>query len=280
MNVAGIKNHSSIETLQKKMLLKGKVEHLRISEACIMWILGERDGRTGLPRQSQSGDWESPRLRKESSAFNEFCDRAWGTVQLDLKNDYATVGVLIDDIVRKREILERLTQKAPLQPDDSYFRTRRNGEEELNEDQVRARRSRELGKRNAPHFTRVRELEREITAAYEKLDELQNHIIETNNGIRIICERLKNHTEQRRNAYWNATLRTHPNKAKMPVIPSPLPESEAELTYVSQHRTLEEEAIAMLTRKERLTARQGAPTQPIASGNGKEVVRHEHLQEA
>lgn len=269
-----VKSRATTGVTQRKMLKHAKARHLGIFEAMNLSFLGKSDGRAGLPRQSQTGDWDSPRFRKESNAYNESCDLVWGMTQLDLKDDYAEVGALIDEIKRKEEILEKLLQEASAQPDESYYTSRMGGEEDLNDNQVRARRSRELGKKSAPYHARVRTLEDEIRNAYTRLDERYNHIIETNNGSRLVCERLKYHTEQRRDAYWNAALRTHSFKEKIPVIPEPLPESEAELTYTAQHKMLEDEAVAMLSRKERMVSRQEENSQShtVNISKQKEVV--------
>ncbi|MDL2287465.1 hypothetical protein LJB90_02765 [Eubacteriales bacterium OttesenSCG-928-G02] len=57
----------------------------------------------------------------------------------------------------------------------------------------------------------------------------------------------------------------------MPVIPDPLPEAEAELTYTAQHKTLEDEAVSMLARKERLISWQEPETQTKTTNNKKGV---------
>ena len=254
MPVSGKKTRKSItaEKAQRKMLKKGKVKHLGFVEAVSMSYFGKSDGKAGLPRESKNGDWESPRLHKESKAYSEFCDRAWGTAQLDLMDDYTKVGLLIDEIRRKEEILEQLMRMAPKQPDETYFTTRMSGEEDLNIGQIITRRERELEKKNSAYNARVSKLVSEIRNAYTQLDELHNYIIEANNAVRLICERIKNHTEQRCAAYWNAAIRRHPEKNDMPVTPEELPESEAEITYTAQHKTLEDEAREMLARRERL----------------------------
>ena len=252
MSSQELKTHNTPEKAQRRMLRSAKAKHLGFFEAITMNFLGKSDGRAELPRQAQNGNWESPRLRKESSAYNEFCDRAWGTTQLDLKNDYTAVGVLIDTIKRDEEALEHLLMKAPQAPDELYLTTRMSGEEVLDDNQIRARRGREFAKDTAPYYARIKTLEDGISTAYAQLDKRHNHIIETNNTTRLVCERLKNHTEQRQDAYWNAALRTHPAKKEMPVTPAPLAKSEAELIYTMQHKTLEGEAVAMLVRRERL----------------------------
>ena len=232
----------NIEKFQWRMLRRAKAKRLGPIEALSMKLLGRGDGRDGLPRKSQTGGWESPRLRKEANAYYEFCDRAWGATQLQLAETYKKAGVLIDVIKRKEEMLEQLTGEAPVQPGAAYFETRKNGEEDLTDDQIRVRRSREILKQNAPYHAKVRAIEAEIETAYSQLRELQNHIAETNNGTRLVCERLKSHTEQRRDAYWNAAIRTHPAKETMPVTPEVLPESEAEQIYTAHHKNLEEVA--------------------------------------
>lgn len=241
------------DEVQKWMLQNAKTKNLGLFEALNMWFLGKGDGRAGLPRQARSEEWESPRLRKEKNAYAEFCDRAWGSTQLELAEHYKNVGALVDQIKRKEELLERLLQEAPQPPDDVYFQTRKSGEEDLPEDIVRSRRNRELAEQKAPYYAKLRALKQDIETAVTQMDQVQAHIIETNNFTRMVCERVKYHTEQRRDTYWNAAWRMHPEKDKMPITPEPLKESEAELTYTAPHKTLEDEVINMLARKKRLS---------------------------
>jgi len=244
---------------QREMLYKAKARQLGFLETMGMMRLGRQDGKAGLPRPSDEGVWDSPQLNREANAYSEFCSLEWGAIQLDLKDDYAAVGTLIDDIRRQEEALERLRQNPPPKPDESEAPVRMPGEEHLSDGQVCARRRREKEAESRPYYEKLRSMEEKLRAAYVELDGRHNRIIEVNNGARLICQRLKRHCEQRLAVYWNAAIRVHPQRASMPAQPEPLPESEAEVTYLAQHKMLEEEAVNMLARKARLISWQEMP---------------------
>jgi len=231
--------------------------------------LGRQDGLAGLPRRSEEGVWDSPLLYQEFSAYSEFCDREWGAAQLELQDDYAAVEGLLDAIRRREAVLERLLQNVPAPSGEEQPSGRLPGEEALSDTQVQARRRREAERRKLPYHAQVQALQRELQSAYDELDRRQGRILETNNAARLICQRLQKHTEQRAAAYWSAALRVHPAKAQLPARPEPLPQSEAELTYLAQHRTLEDEAVAMLARRARLLTWQDPAGQEFPALAGK-----------
>lgn len=260
--------YNNSEKKQRKMLKKAKVTKLSIFEAIKMNIIGQNDGKIGLPRQTETGTWDSPILRKEANAYNESCELEWGGTQMELKHDYAAVGALIDKIKRKEQILVQLRLEPPIENDELFLCERRCGEENLTDSQVKKRRQGEIIKKNAPYYEKIRIAEEEIRQAYIEIDEKLNHIIEINNGTRMICERLKYHAEQRRDIYWNAAYRKHPSKNEMPVVVEALPKPEAELTYIAQHKALEDEALAMLSRYGRLLSRY---SEDMASESAKKI---------
>ena len=246
---------AGVYPFQRKLLKKGKAKHLNIFEAVYLRVVGRRDGKAGLPRQIPSGNWESPWLFKEVSDYQEFCDNAWGLTQEHLCEHYKKVGIIIDGIKRKEEALDQLIQNAPEGPEAEYLKTRKAGESDIPEDLILARRRSDFLRQNASYNNNIYAVKAELERAYIEFDGYQNHIIETNNDTRLICERVKNHTGQRRNAYWNAAIRVHIEKLKIPLQPSPLPEPEAEAIYMAQHRNLEGEAGELIGRKERLKLR-------------------------
>lgn len=76
----------------------------------------------------------------------------------------------------------------------------------------------------------------------------------------------------RMNKYWNSAYRTHPDQALMPVLPEAKPLSNMEINYTALHKTLEEEAIAILARRDRLMARQNTSLHLLPNQVDKEVV--------
>jgi hypothetical protein len=242
--------------IMARKIISGRLKGLGLFESFHMKRIGCSDGKVGLPRPNTAGQTDSPLFSKEASAYQEFCTKKWTDTEVALESSYKEAGQLMSAIDRKEEDLEKLRHDEPQAPDESQLTARAFGEEKLTDDQIRSRRLREFSKKNAPYYAKIKAIEEEIAQSYERLEELINHILEVNNITRLVCERVQRHTEQRRLAYWDAVLRTHPQRREMPVTPDPLPKSEAELTYTSAHAPLEDEANAMLERRKRLSRMQ------------------------
>lgn len=247
-------NNVRLTTQHRKMLKKAKIARMGLIEYLIVRHCGKSDGKRGLPRENAKGDWSSPFLRKDWAAFGEFCDRAWGSVQLELSDEYAKLGVLIDRIKRYEQELKDLADKEPRAASEEELTKRHKGEEGLSDDQIRRRRGKSARSKMASYNAKVGNLQTGIREAYEKMEETYNRILEANNANRMVCQRIKDHAEQRRSVYWNAAQKHHSEKEKMPVYPSALPEVEAELVYTAQHKSLEKETLEMMDRKERIVA--------------------------
>jgi len=247
-------NNVRLTTQHGKMLKKGKLARMGLVEYLIVGCCGKADGKRGLPRENAKGDWSSPFLRKDWAAFGEFCDRAWGNVQLELSDEYAKLGVLIDRIKRYEQELKALADKEPRVASEEELTKRHKGEECLSDDQIRRRRGESARSKMASYNAKVENLQTGIREAYEKMEETHNQILEVNNANRMICQRVKDHVEQRRSVYWNSAQKYHPEKNKMPVCPPTLLEVEAELVYTAQHKLLEKETWEMMDRKERIVA--------------------------
>ena len=245
-------NNVRLTTQHRKMLKKGKIARMGLIESLVVRHCGKTDGKRGLPRVNEKGDWSSPFLRKEWAAFGEFCDRAWGSVQLELSDEYAKLGVLIDCIKRYEQELKALANKEPRAASEEELTKRHKGEEGLSDYQIRRRRGKSARNKMESYNAKVGNLQIGIKEAYEKMEKIHNQILEVNNANRMVCQRVKDHVEQRRSVYWNVAQKYHPEKDKMPVCPSALAEAEAELVYTVQHKSLEKETLEMMDRKERI----------------------------
>ena len=111
--------------------------------------------------------------------------------------------------------MERENEKNTV-PNTNFARKR--GEEELSESQVIARRKREDAKRMAQIHAGVVRLENELTEKYLELSDLQHNAEELTKVVRLLCERVMMHTNQRLDIYWRAVLRVHPDRDRMPMI--------------------------------------------------------------
>ena len=239
-----MKNTLKMKNSRISKLSKGKVKGVRFSEKIGLKIAGYIDGKKSLPRENSSGDWISPHLDREVRSYDEFASCMWGHLQIEEEAAYAHLGELMDSLVHTRTLLEEA--KADLKEAAEHEKTadtsRRHGEGKLTEAQVAARRANERAKRLTPLKARVNLLQNKLNSETDEFSELRNRILEDNNSIRMICNRVKDHLHQRMDVYWNAALRKHPDNTRMPAIPCVEVASRAEGVYMEPHKLLMQRA--------------------------------------
>lgn len=225
-------------------LSKGKIKGLGILEKLGLKIEGFVDGKRCLPREDKSGIWCSPHIDREVRSYDEFASRMWGHLQIEEETAYAHLGELMDSLVHTRALLEKaeLELEEAVGDERSSDNSRKYGESKLTEGQVIARRTKERAKRLAPLKSHVSSLQSKLSSEIDEFSRLRNRILEDNNSTRMICNRVKDHLHQRMDVYWNAALRKHPDKARMPVIPCVEVESRAEAIYMEPHTLLMQRA--------------------------------------
>ena len=235
---------TDISKMQNRMLSKGKTKRLSLFERIPLIIAGRSDGSRGLPRLSENGDWTSAILNREVHSYKEFCDKAWGKLQIDIAERFSKLGYLIDEAKRleanAEKARERLDEAA--KSTSSSGKERKHGEERLSESQVGSRRSRERAKQLQPLKSAVQNIESEVKDCLREAIMIKSEISEANKAVRLVCKRVMDHTRQRMDVYWNSSMRTHPEGANMPVIPSLKIVPDAELLYFKQHKSFLEDA--------------------------------------
>lgn len=224
-------------------LKKGKVKRIGFFEKIELKIAGYADGKRNLPRDGASG-WMSPHLDKEVRSYDEFTSQMWGRLQIEKEEDYTRLGELMDSIPHTKSLLDeaKFDLGEAETKEKSANNSRKKGESKLTDAQVLARRSNERTKRLAPLKSRVSALQSKLTSEIDEFYQLRNNIIEDNNSTRMICNRVKDHLHQRLDVYWNAALRKHTDKAKMPVIPCVKITSRSEAVYMESHKLLMQKA--------------------------------------
>ncbi len=234
-------------------LAKGKPYRLQFFELFMLKYAGWKDGKAGLPKQTEAGDWTSARLRKELDAYEEYCDVAWGKLQVDLRWAYMACDSFIDEILRLKE--RCAYEKPPELPTDTpAYHIRKRGEEALSETQVFARRKREAEARLASKRREFSHTQQAIRECYEELSLLHSFILEANHAVSLVCERVMNHTRQRIDVYWRAAYRVHPEKERLPAPYAPLRLSNAEAIYREHHTGTESAIEKLLTSNEQAQA--------------------------
>jgi len=244
-----MRKEESMTSIMKKELRKGKTKGLYIYEIIHMFLLGIVDGKKGVPKENEEGIWVSSIINKQKNEYEEYCDKKWGYIQIELKDFHEHCDILMKEIPLIGNKLE-IAREQEKKYEPAVFE-RKRGEENLSDNQIIARRKREETKRKTKNHAEVAKLEEELSSKYYELLKEHNHIVETTNGVRMICERVMKHTNQRLDVYWRAVLRVHPDKEHMPMVVTELKESQAEKTYFLHHKGYEEAVSMVLSKYEK-----------------------------
>lgn len=228
-----------------KTLTVGKVKDVSIAEAIRLRREGKRDGAQGLPRKGQDGSWTSPFLSREQNRCEEFCSHMWAMLQLENQEKFALLNELTARIPLTRMQIAALRQELEPEMPDSPFPPRKRGEEELTEDQVRRRRMAERERSLAPRKAELARLEQQLQQDTESFLHLCTQLEQDGNTIRIYLHRVREHSRQRQDIYWNAAMSTHPEWEHMPPAADCPVSNRAEEAYWSLHRRLKENAKAL-----------------------------------
>lgn len=239
-----VRHKTKLRNKRLKSLAKGSVKNIGFFEALRLKTAGRIDGAGGLPRQTDDSLWYSPFMNRETNGYEEFCSCIWGTLQLENEESYARLGELLSSIQQTQVLLvEAKCELLAAAGLDSYADAgRKKGEENLTDAQMKSRRASEREKRLVPLKNRIGALECRMSDGVAELSELYSRLVEDDNTTRIICHRVKAHTLQRLDLYWNAALKKHPDSNGMPVVPAVDLTENAERVYMESHEKLMDRA--------------------------------------
>lgn len=217
-------------------LKRGRTGRLRLLERVSLSIRGRQDGRMGLPKEADDGSWDSPVLAGERAAYEEFCAGTWAKHQVSMREDHENVRNLTERIDRLTEEIDELDREIRELEEEEPEVFRKFGEENISEAQVRLRRSREHGRQ----INEKRELRKEragmLGEAAEERERSRNRILEADHAVRLLCEKVGDHTRMRMAAYWRAALKEHREAEGVPAAPNLEIPNDAERIYLSGHK--------------------------------------------
>lgn len=224
-------------------LNSGRVKGVGFFESIPLKIAGRIDGKRGLPRED-NGVWASAHIEKEVRSYDEFSSKMWGQLQIEEEKAYARLGELMDSVVHIRTQLEGAERELEesIAIESNADKSRKYGESKLTDAQVVARRTEEGNKRIAPKRSRVASLQGQLTSEIDEFSRVRSKIIEDNNSVRMICNRVRDHLYQRLAVYWNAAMRKHPKRDMMPVTPALEVYFTSEDVYMKPHMILMQKA--------------------------------------
>lgn len=236
--------NKTLKDTRVSSLKKGKVKSVGFFESLPLKITGCIDGRRGLPRENDNGQWVSPHIEKEIRSYDEFSSYMWGQLQIEEEVAFARLGELMDSVVHIKSQLD--TAKSELDKASAgegiVNNARKHGESKLTDAQVVARRANERSKRLSPFKSRVSSLQTKLTSEIDEFSAVRAKIVEDNNSTRMVCNRVRDHLYQRLAVYWNAALRKHAENSKMPTVPCIEIVFNSEEVYMKPHIELMQKA--------------------------------------
>ncbi len=198
-----------MKNYRSKNLIKAK--QIGFLEARIVHKKGLCDGGLGLPRQDESGEWTSPYMQRELSAFREHTKRVWLQIEVDTAELQIQAEQLRQKITRMKDHRRSISGNLDV---------RYTGEEKLDSWIIQKRRSKDLS---------------EIDHLEDNYHETVLKIVEVENASRLLCLQIEEHAYGRISIYWNGCLESNPN-ANVPPVPTVIHSDEAETAYMNRHR--------------------------------------------
>lgn len=223
-----------------KRLSRDKVKSLGIFERIEMKYVGRIDGRKGLLRCDANGIWQSSTLKQEIDAYEEFCAEEYGALKLMEEEEFKKINVLFDKVVPLRKKLldaREVLCKSMNEPEDLTLR--KEGEENLTEVQVIARRSREKSERLYPLQIEADKYEKQLTDVVDEIFKTLSQVQESYDTANRIINRLLQHSHRRIDVYWRSAARCLP---ELPALPNVTFTNFSERGFAAHYNVIVEKA--------------------------------------
>lgn len=202
-----------------KSLQKGKARSLGFFEILSMKFAGWSDGRQGLLRTTEDGNWQSSKLKEEVDSYEEFCSDLYGHLKVEEEDEFKKLCILLESVTSINKSLSEAKKRLRVALDkEIVLNERKVGEEELNEAQVIARRNREHDKLLQPFYSDVEENER---ALFKTVDEIFKHLSQVRESFDSTCKiasRLQQRIQRRIDVYWRSAMRQNKELPPVPTI--------------------------------------------------------------
>lgn len=212
---------------------KGKTVSLGLFERISMKYAGWVDGRKGLLRCGEDGEWKSSVLKQEIDAYEEFCAKQIGHLKLEEEEAFKQMNICFDRVVPLRKKLSdakiRLNEAESV---DTDFSLKKEGEENLTEVQVVARRSRERNELLQPLRTEVGQCEEKLSETVQEIFDRLSQVKESFDSTIKVNNRILQHNQRRIDVYWRAAMR---HLSELPALPAVSFSSQAEKSFADHY---------------------------------------------
>ena len=204
--------------LRIQNLDKGKTNSLGFLEKISMKYAGWVDGRKGLLRCGTDEEWRSSVLKQEIDAYEEFCAKQIGHLKLEEEDAFKQMNICFDRVVPLRKKLSDAKKRlADAEAVDTNFTVRKEGEENLTEVQVTARRSRERNELLQPLRYDVSQCEEKLSETVQEIFDRLSQIKESFDSTVKVANRILQHNQRRIDVYWRSAMR---HMSERPAVPN------------------------------------------------------------
>lgn len=227
----------------------GKARPVSFFETRGMIRAGRVDGKKGLPKPGDEGQWSSSFLRKEIHACQEYCNKLWGILQINLEETYAEIDRIIDSIYMNNAEIYAIESELSDQEKGWNMEERKNGEETLAESVIISRRKREFERATSGRRQRLEELGKENEGFLVKLRKLRGVVVEATTTTKLLTHKMEEHARQRIDVYWDSAYEHHPDRDQMPPGAEFDLKSEGEMTFMMKHANTDSEMLSILSER-------------------------------
>ena len=219
--------------LRIQNLDKGKTNSLGFLEKISMKYAGWVDGRKGLLRCGTDEEWRSSVLKQEIDAYEEFCAKQIGHLKLEEEDAFKQMNICFDRVVPLRKKLSDAKKRlADAEAVDTNFTVRKEGEENLTEVQVTARRSRERNELLQPLRYDVSQCEEKLSETVQEIFARLSQIIESFDSTVKVANRILQHNQRRIDVYWRSAMR---HMSELPAVPNVSFSNQAERSFADHY---------------------------------------------
>lgn len=234
MNILKFKQKTHDTRIKSQRKVKRPVT-LGFFEKIKMKILGRRDGKRGLPKETEDGSWNSPHIVLEKKMYGEHTAKTWAGLQVENEEQFARLTELAETAVTLMDKLEKAKGSFAKADGKQPELIRLKGEKGLTNEQLASRRASEHAKATAPLRAKVSSIETELSACLKEIETIRSSVIEDMKTTNMISLRMREHIYARLDVYWDSALRKHPAIEKMPVSPAVEIIDEAETAFTELH---------------------------------------------
>ena len=226
-------DRSNQRNLRIQSLDKGKTNSLGFLEKISMKYAGWVDGRKGLLRCGTDGEWRSSVLKQEIDAYEEFCAKQIGHLKLEEEDAFKQMNICFDRVVPLRKKLSDAKKRlADAEAVDTNLTVRKEGEENLTEVQVAARRSRERNALLQPLRYDVSQCEEKLSATVQEIFDRLSQIKESFDSTVKVTNRILQHNQRRIDVYWRSAMR---HMSELPAVPTVSFSNQAERSFADHY---------------------------------------------